>query len=95
LISESSLVVWSPNNGYYNDQIEFLQKVCVKLVLRGSRWNPAVSLPRYESRLKLTHLPRLESRRGCLGVSFIAKMEVELKKFLRGGWTQTPFSEKE
>uniref|UniRef100_A0A1B0C6H6 Uncharacterized protein n=1 Tax=Glossina palpalis gambiensis TaxID=67801 RepID=A0A1B0C6H6_9MUSC len=77
LISESSIVVWSPNYGCYNDQIEFLQKVCVKLVLRGSRWNPAVLLPRYESRLKLIHLPSLESRRGCLSVSFIAKVVCE------------------
>lgn len=73
-IFESSIAAWSPNYKCYVGQIGVVQKAFLKFALHGLGWNTAVTFPPYENRLKLLHLPTLESRRTWLSVSLVIRL---------------------
>jgi len=66
--------VWCPSYAVHSDAIESVQKQFLLFALRGLPWDPSLSLPPYEHRLKLIRLPTLKSRRIVANICFIFKL---------------------
>ena len=73
-ILEYGSVVWDPQYNHYVNMIESVQKQFLLFCLGDLRWDPAVALPPYKSRLSLIKLPSLTSRRKMLNSITIFKI---------------------
>lgn len=73
-ILEYGSVIWNPGFMCDISRIESVQKQFLLFCLRSLDWGSTYQLPPYVNRLKLIHLPTLESRRTTLDVLFILKI---------------------
>ena len=73
-ILEYASPVWSPYYDVHSDAIESVQKQFLLFALNYLPWDPELLLPPYKDRLKLIHLPTLESRRTSANVVFLHKL---------------------